>query len=544
MKMVAFLKNRIIGVLLVIELVLCSIVALSMSRTSDEHCHWLYGKKVLLGNPDRDSSEFDSKLPVTALNSVPIALGRQLQLYPLRNAPLRFLADTLADERSGRFVAIAFLLLLTWVLWRWTLELYGPHAAVAVVILGILEPNLIAHGTLNTTDLYVSLAFAGSCFTAWRFLRAPTASRALLAAVVLGLAPLTKFSALYLYPVLAVVITLALIFGRGQGTVKTVGPGLLALYTAGAVFFGLLFLNVGFEFRGTFTALSGYDFESAGFRSLQGSALAHIPLPLPVPFLQGLDMTKAHELTGKNFGNIYLLGETHDPKDANFKPFPAYYLVAYAVKEPLPLQILFCAGIFLLFRRRNWREFFARESFLLLPAIAVFGFFSFFNRAQIGIRHILPCLALFLPVCASCFANWKSMRLRQRTTLGALVGYAAVSVLLYVPHLIPYMNELVWDKKSSYKVLSDSNLDWQQNSWVVHDFLRHHPDIPLDPIRPTSGRVLASANLLTGVLGGDDVRWLREGCRPVGHVAYAHVLCEVAPAVSMGVGSGRQRAHP
>ena len=67
MKMVAFLKNRIIGVLLVIELVLCSIVALSMSRTSDEHCHWLYGKKVLLGNPDRDSSEFDSKMPVTAL---------------------------------------------------------------------------------------------------------------------------------------------------------------------------------------------------------------------------------------------------------------------------------------------------------------------------------------------------------------------------------------------------------------------------------------------------------------------------------------------
>ena len=116
--------NRLLLLLLGIELVLGVVVALNMAITADEYTHWEYGKNILLGNPDRTRWDFESKMPVTALNALPIALGRQLQEHRIDLPPVKLLAD----KRSGRFVTIAFLLLLTWVLYRWTRELYGPQA--------------------------------------------------------------------------------------------------------------------------------------------------------------------------------------------------------------------------------------------------------------------------------------------------------------------------------------------------------------------------------------------------------------------------------
>jgi hypothetical protein len=36
--------------------------------------------------------------------------------------------------------------------------------------------------------------------------------------------------------------------------------------------------------------------------------------------------------------------------------------------------------------------------------------------------------------------------------------------------MIPYMNEWVRDRRLSYKILADSNLDWGQDSDVVEEF--------------------------------------------------------------------------
>ena len=73
---------------------------------------------------------------------------------------------------------------------------------------------------------------------------------------------------------------------------------------------------------------------------------------------------------------FFLLGQIRNSKDPSTRPFPAYYLVAYLVKEPIALEILFMAGLGLLWARSGWREFFARESFLLFPAILIFLVFS------------------------------------------------------------------------------------------------------------------------------------------------------------------------
>jgi hypothetical protein len=58
----------------------------------------------------------------------------------------------------------------------------------------------------------------------------------------------------------------------------------------------------------------------------------------------------------------------------------------------------------------------------------------------------------------------------------------------------------------------------------------------LDPEMPTAGRILVSANRLTGVLPWNPREiWLAKQYRPVAHVGYAHFLF-VVPAEENTVG--------
>ncbi len=100
--------------------------------------------------------------------------------------------------------------------------------------------------------------------------------------------------------------------------------------------------------------------------------------------------------------------------------------------------------------------------------------------------------------------------------------------------MIPYMNEWMHDRRLAYKVLADSNLDWDQDAYVVNDFLKKNPDVILDPRQLVSGRVLVRANRLTGVNDRYDpsaalmARVLAKDT-PVAQVGYAHFLFVVRP---------------
>jgi hypothetical protein len=116
----------------------------------------------------------------------------------------------------------------------------------------------------------------------------------------------------------------------------------------------------------------------------------------------------------------------------------------------------------------------------------------------------------------------------------------------YYPHLIPYMNEWAGDRRFTYRLLADSNLDWGQNEPVVRDFLARNPDVLLNPEEPVCGRVLMSANRLTGVIGtrkhwkSPAWTWSYE---PVAHVGYAHFLFDIR-SDSAGAATCAARQRP
>jgi hypothetical protein len=219
-----------------------------------------------------------------------------------------------------------------------------------------------------------------------------------------------------------------------------------------------------------------------------------------------------------------LLGELRDPSSPAFRGFKSYYAVALFYKEPIALQLLFLWGLVWIWRNRSLGDFLLGEGLLLTAAAILVVWLSFFSKAQIGIRHILPALAIETVIAGAAFSNFSSKPWPHKAILSILVLWLAGSVASYYPQMIPYMNEWVRDRRFSYKILSDSNLDWEQDEAVVDEFLRKNPDVVLDPKAPVAGRILVRANRLTGVYRWDSAAYLAKRYQPVAQVGYAHLL--------------------
>jgi hypothetical protein len=190
--------------------------------------------------------------------------------------------------------------------------------------------------------------------------------------------------------------------------------------------------------------------------------------------------------------------------------------------------LLLLLALFGTLRKDRGVEFIAGQWPLLVTAATFLLMLSLFSNTQIGIRHILPVVAIFVVLSAGAFASWAELSLRRRVLLGMCVLWSAVSVATYYPHMIPYFNEIVTDRRLAYRYLADSNLDWQQDQWVVDRFLQANPDVVLNPPRPVAGRVLVSANLMAGVFPRTADYWMRtRGAMPVAHVGYAHLLFDL-----------------
>jgi hypothetical protein len=498
--------------ILIAAFILDAIVAKTMSQTMDEADHTRYGIKILRGNPDRSEPYMDGKAPATALNALPRVLAAQIDSFPRIRKWLWSLV---------RLPSILAALLVIVIIYSFAYEWYGIEAALAGAAMAALSPNLIAHGTIATNDGYFAAGVLLALYFFHRYLQQPDLRNACISAFTLAVAQLTKPLAIYLYPLVGFFVIL--------GMVRSIGMRLRSrdalAYAAVAFGFAVAVLNVAYSFDRSFTPLRGYAFESEPSRKIQGmSWIGRIPVPLPYPVLQGFDQMLQVEKTGSTYGNVYLLGELRSVTDPAFHGFKSYYVVAWLFKEPIPLQILFIWGMtFVVMRRR--KDFLFNEGLILAAGAVLFVWLSLFSKAQVGIRHILPVLAIEITIASAPFLQFGMASRPRRILLSCLVAWLFASTFSYFPHMIPYMNEWVWDRRSSYKILADSNLDWGQDAGLVRTFLKANPDVTLDPDEPTTGRVLVSADRLVGVAPKNKgpLTWALR-YRPAAQIGYAHFL--------------------
>ncbi|HET9429524.1 MAG TPA: glycosyltransferase family 39 protein [Chitinophagaceae bacterium] len=491
------------------------------SFTMDEDKHYRYGKSIVSGNSDRFD---DSKMPATALNALPQKVASFLDGNRLKNF--------LGRLYVARMVTIFFSCLIAFLVFHWARLLYGFVPALFSLVLYVLDPNITAHSQLVTTDLYATGTIAFAFFCLWKFAHERSLRNGLLCLFALGISQLAKYTAIVLFPLFFIVLLLFDISTSARLTHARENLRAFVIryikYSILAVIASVLIINLGFLFNRTFTYFGDYHFHSVLFQNIQKDfpSFDYLPVPVPYPYLEGLDWMRNTEQTGSLSGNVYLLGRI-----SPLKGFPGYYIIASALKVPIATQIILLLSLWVYFTQKNRRCNFFRDEGFLLIAVAFFTiYFNFFFNTQIGIRYYLPVFPLLYIFAGNLFIGWKELSFVKKISAWALVAYLFVSVFSYYPYYISYFNEIVWDRKQAYKYLADSNIDWGQGRNELRQYLSKYPGAAFRPNNVRAGRIVVGVNDLVGVTTDPEkYAWLRNNFEPIDMIAYSYMVYKISP---------------
>ncbi len=390
----------------------------------------------------------------------------------------------------GRLMIIPLATLTGLIIAVWARAWYGERAALVSVLLWSCCPTVLANSALVTHDLPLAAAWMASLFALVRFAERPSWRSALWFGAALGVAQLTKLTALVLGP-LGIALWFVLRVGLprvadaasirtdagsvGHDSYFCAGPkttarrGQMAALWLFALTVSLLVVNAGYLFRGTCSSLKALPLASSRLQAVRHamSLLGGLPVPLPRDYLTAADRL-AQDLERKH--PVYLDGEWRD------QPFVGYYAAALRYKLPLStLTLLLVAfGVFAWPRPVTLDR--RRATFLFLAA-AVLPVLAGGSANQIGIRYILPTLPL-LHLFAGQAARWMSDS--RGRAIPALVWTAVVMsplALRFHPHHLSYFNLLAGGPLEGRRHLVDSNLDWGQDLHALKAYLDKHPDV-------------------------------------------------------------------
>jgi Dolichyl-phosphate-mannose-protein mannosyltransferase len=508
--------------------------------TRDEPAHLAYGERGLTrGEFGRERDVLNSKMPVSVLNALPVVAAARL------GGPAAPPDDAARRVWLGRLPTVALGLGLGWLVFAWARALFGFGGGALALWLYTCCPNVLAHSHLITTDVATALGIFGATYAFWRYRRQPGRGRLAVAAAAFGAAQLTKATALFLVPIFLLIVLLEAFRGSlaarrrrlaagaaepggqagegeeaGRAVRRVVAPGTapapVAALTTAAVFAAgaVLALNLGFAGEKTLTPLSRYSPVSRPFQALAAMpVLRAVPIPLPLPYLAGLDMVARDARAGTP---SYLRGRF------SAHGFWDYYLVAALLKMPLGTLALLALAAWLAVTGRVRAP--DAEAFLLVPAAFLLAYLSFAFELQIGLRYLLPAFP-FLFVFAGRAAAWRPPASAFGILVALLAGWTAGSSWSVHPHYIPYFNELIGDRRNGYRWLIASNLDWGQDDRYVREvYARRGPvRVWVEPSGPIAGRVAVAVTTLVG-----EHAWLREHFRPVAMVHGSWAVFDVA----------------
>jgi hypothetical protein len=350
--------------------------------------------------------------------------------------------DAEALLRPARLVVVLQGMLLAGVVFWFTRLHYGVRAAFVSLFACVLSPQMIANGQVATTDLPSTLLIFIAVVTFERLLAQPSGPRLLLCGLALGLALMTKQTALLLLPIFGLLVLVA----PPGGSRRKGGWLLLAL---GLMAYGIAWAIYGFRF-----ALS----PDPAFEPL-------LRWPAAGRLARMVDFARAHRLLPE----AYLYSFVETAKRTNLRRaflfgrtsrigWWYYFPAAFLIKEPLPFLV--GLGVALVAGRR-YRAPFRVEASIALPILA-YTILVFRSHLDIGLRHLLPIypfLFVYLGRCALVAADtpWGG------AVLGLMGLWQVAAVGFVHPQEIAYFNELVGGPSRGYRYLVDSNIDWGQD---------------------------------------------------------------------------------
>jgi hypothetical protein len=456
---------------------------------------------------------------------------------------------------AARLTSVFLTLCLGLAMALWTRASFGATAALLALTLYAFDPTITAHGHYVKNDVPFALSAFLACLAFAAYLKRPSLPRLLLSAVALGLAMVTKLSAVFLLPVF--VLLYAVWYWQGHRSLS-LGRGTLSLAAmvvlAGVVVFltyeipALLHgVKTGGIDRGVMHALLDRSNAGATARLTSDALRAH-------PFFKGLVILLDLNTVGHP---AYLLGKVRT------QGWWYYFPVAFAVKTPVATLAFLALAVWICLNKLRHAAIrrVTFDWFVLAIPIAVYCAFTLSSATNVGIRHLLPIWPFLFILAAAAFtrAPWRHAWIIL-LVLGAGLMAESVSIC---PHYLAFFNVFAGGPTHGPMILADSNIDWGQDAknlaaWL-HKYLHKHPPprlcldywgtadlarlglaapslmdrLRIDGRIPQDCIAAVSVNLLVGLAPDHgEFGWLR-GLPPIARIGYSIYVFDLAKSVPL-----------
>jgi hypothetical protein len=391
------------------------------------------------------------------IDTLPLYLWERWSAEPID--PTRDWEKVIPWTRAGTLV---FWWLLLFYAQRLARSLAGAWAGRLAVAILACEPNFLAHASLATTDIAVTacvLAFVHH-FRAGR--EAGWLWRVGVPAFWFGAAVLAKASGLVFGGICMLVLELERLARLGMFRTEAASSWWaycrrlwretrptrrdILQIVAGGLALTFLYCGCDWQSEPSFVAWAHQLPDGAGKQAAVWFA-EHLRIFSNAG--EGIIRQVKHNMHGHG---VYLLGQS-DPRS-----FWYYFPVLLTIKLAVP--ILLAPLLLLIFQPRS-----LANGICLLAAVLVL--FSLTWHVQIGIRLVLPVVALGAVGLAAAVANARRVSVTwKRSVLGAassagVIWMAAAAVGVW-PYGLCYVNELWGGTAKGYKLVSDANYDWGQ----------------------------------------------------------------------------------
>lgn len=486
----------------------------AQSITSDEGSFLNYAIRYVKGHPERVTPVTDnSKMPVSVLNLIP-RIAEQA-IHP----SLKKTDNGFSDMMMGRYVTLFVSIFSILLVFKWAKEMYGVWSAVFAAFLFSFCPNNLANASLVTTDSYSVLMLLLNMYLLWKFCKTGSTKYFIFLAIAVAVAQVVKQSLFHLYIIIPIVLLIYFIYKKEKINLKRVFSFLLIF-----VFINWLLINAFFFFNGSNLSLGSYHFMSHLFQSVQQVLPSKLIVPLPKPFVDGLDMAKFYDQVGggtkglSSFGKVTILGH-----EATGGSFWYYYFISLFFKTPITYFLLL-TFVLILSARKKTRTFFENELFLVFPVLYFVVLFSFFYKTQCGLRHIIFIFPLIFIFISSLIGLIKG-RMQKYFVIVTSVCLV-VSVLVYWGNYYPYTNEFILNKKNAYRYVGAGNLEFLQGKYFAAKYLQQNPQVKFAPKKAENGLFLIDTENYLDVWNLHQYDWIKK-YKPVDHVAYSWLLIKV-----------------
>ncbi len=432
---------------------------------------------------------------------------------------------------------------------------YPPNVAAIITLLFSLNPNILAHARLITTDITPVAFNLVSLYYFINFMEKKKVKNAVLAGIGLGLALTSKISSIYLIPVYLIILAFETL-RDGKPIKPTIKYCVLILILV------IITINTVYGWKGI-----NVDYYKE-YKPAEGYYLSHLiskmtlNLPIPVSYFY-LNQFEAMDHRMK-----YVIYQGHLKEQSRMYGSLSfrieYWLTTIISKTPEGILLLALIGIYYFFiiqgkdNRQTTRVKKLREYLLIHMSIIAIIIVQY--DITIGIRIILFILPIIYLILAEVISYLLSTNKNTKKLAYVIVIISIMPTIIYHPHYIPYFNQLIGGPENAYKYFSDSNLDWGQElsgikryidekklgqvkmayygSGLVDGYDIDYYSLPHNHVEgmavkkyekcvPTSGTIIISSAILKGqVCDASCYSWL-ENFEPISNIGYSIQVYEI-----------------